>query len=82
MNKFIEFKELHWHPSRTQDIAEQVQFCTKRTVEALEKSEPCRAMQQEFQTCLESGQRTHYKCAKQYKEQLEMCAAKYIGKLD
>lgn len=82
MNKFIELKGLHLHPSRSQDIAEQVQLCTKRTVESMEKSEPCHIIQQEFQSCLESGQRTHYKCAKMYKEQLEMCAAKFIGKLD
>ena len=82
MSKFIEMKELHWHPSKTQEFAHEVQFCTKRTIEALEKSEPCYAMQQEFQACLESGQRTHYKCAKKYKDQLEMCTAKYIGKLD
>jgi predicted transcriptional regulator len=83
MNEFIEMKERHLHPMRSQDVAEQVRNCTKQTIDALEKSAPiCHTIQQEFQTCLESGQRVHFKCAKKFKESLEMCTAKYIGKLD
>ena len=82
MNEFISLKERHVHPMYTQDLAQQVLDCTKETVTKMESTSVCYTIQQEFQKCLETGQRRHYICAKQFKEPLEMCTAKYIGKLD
>ena len=81
MNQFIAIKERHPHPKMTQEIAEKVTDCTKRTITALEQS-ACSSIQQDFQSCLETGQRMHHKCAAQYKESLELCTAKHIGQLD
>lgn len=81
MNQFIAIKERHPHPMMTQEIAEKVTNCTKKTIVALEQSE-CSSLQRDFQTCLEQGQRLHHKCAKQFKESLELCTAKHIGRLD
>jgi hypothetical protein len=82
MNKFITMKERHHHPVTTQAIAEQVTDCTKRTIQALEQATECSNIQKQFQSCLEIGQRMHHKCAKQFKEPLEICTAKHIGQLD
>lgn len=81
MNQFIAIKERHPHPMMTQEIAEKVTNCTQKTITALDQS-ACSSIQQEFQTCLEKGQRMHHQCAKQYKESLEVCTAKHIGQLD
>lgn len=81
MSKFISIKERHPHPKYTQEIAQKVTDCTNKTVVALEQSE-CSAIQKDFQACLETGQRVHHKCAKQFKESLEVCTANHIGQLD
>ena len=81
MNQYIAMKEHHPHPTMAQEMAEKVTECTKKTITAMEQS-ACFSIQQEFQSCLETGQRMHHKCAKQYKESLELCTAKNIGQLD
>jgi predicted transcriptional regulator len=81
MNQFVALKERNLHPMMTQELAEKVTECTKKTIAALDQS-ACSSIQNDFQICLEQGQRLHHKCAKQYKESLELCTAEHIGQLD